>query len=1282
MRVAPLLKTVLCCVGLFGASLFNASYGADLSEIASKLCRSGGGDWTRVVPIVVENNTSAPYAERIVGLPIKGDKDAPVEGALPFVGERAESIRVCDESGVEYVFNVARPDGSFVDKGVIGEGCKLNLPATIKPNQERRYYVFASNASAYPNPDRLSNVQKIVQNLDFEQGDGAVPTGWVFDLSGDNRSLTWTTENPASGKKCVRCDVPEGEKPSWIAARQTSVAIEPGARYRFEARVRGQNVVGDSGWYLHFGNAGQEMISSPMLFAPKKSDFDWTTVSGEFVAPKNADLLAFGTVLYGTGTAWFDAASLTRLDGETSVSSIRVEDEIALEVPKNVYPSLDSNGQGAPNFDPARLGVAPNVRMATIRVNAPTSGGKRLIGLDARSLETRWGRQLGMDDFDVLDLQARPVEKQFFDGSVFFVADVKQGARNYFVVVEKNGEKKALDASKNGKNVANQAFPGTMLQSTNAEKAQDEENATKDDDLRVPSFLQNLNLLTDGDFENVDPKTLKETTENADGRAWTRDENEPGVRYSIVDSGLEALGKRSLKVEVDESAEMRWRGWRRVVDVTPGQTYLIGYAVKCDSKGGNYDLHFHWRQENGALAASGMNALGKAVSGKTDWTLKFGFSRASLDAKKVELHLTNQTRGTAEYDSVFITPIDRAEPVEFIGGKSGAFQVPAVAKVFQNTTFSENEQEVSDANPATCALALGEEETLQIAFRPREDARYVVDAPAPVALGSNEKLEAPEVFAVGNVIVDYPSSYYQEHGDETTRKFPQGTPACDGWIGLWPDPLIPIETAARHSGVKVDASEFGDKEIWNDSQRLAVEGSEGVLTLRKDETRAVWLRFRTTKATNPGLYEGAIVLRDEKGETTSIPYVAEVLGFVAPETKVAAIYDARVAQDYFKMGSHTEVLRKVADKLLERKLSPDQPVASPTFSYDPETGVATADWSEYDRQASRYFDELGGKAAYFPGEFYLFGWGVPPKVVGGENPYPGEWPYDGADRSQLRPEYKRAYQAKLKLFWEHLKEKGWADKTVLYISDEPFYSKPEIIAQMKALCDMIHEVDPKIPIYSSTWVFVPEWLGYLDVWGVGHYGGVDETALKTIKDAGGRIWWTTDGQMCLDTPLCAVERLLPYTCVARGAEVYEFWGATWFTCNPFESASHLYIHQSDQPGVHYFVRYPNGDGYIFYPGALIGRPNEILDSIRSEQAREGVEDAGWLLGLQNAVEEKTAPNSKEREEAQKILDRALNYLPLQCGSGRFSTRYVSDPAEFEQIRLDVGRELEKLTNAR
>ena len=167
----------------------------------------------------------------------------------------------------------------------------------------------------------------------------------------------------------------------------------------------------------------------------------------------------------------------------------------------------------------------------------------------------------------------------------------------------------------------------------------------------------------------------------------------------------------------------------------------------------------------------------------------------------------------------------------------------------------------------------------------------------------------------------------------------------------------------------------------------------------------------------------------------------------------------------------------------------------------------------------------------------------PPSERFGEQPYEGKPPFESADRAQLRPEFKRAYQACLKLFWDHLKVKGWSDKFVLYISDEPFDAEKPIRDQMKALCDMIHQVDRSIPIYCSTWHHQPAWDGCLDVWGLGHYGVVPVDKLRQIREGGAHLWWTTDGHMCIDTPYCAVERLLPHYCFKYGAEAYEFWGA-------------------------------------------------------------------------------------------------------------------------------------------
>ena len=1258
LSVFVVVLLALCPQGLFAA---------DLDAMVRGLCRSGDGDWTRVVRVVVTPGAT-DFKGRPISVPIVGGAGSSSKAALPFVGERVESLRVCDATGAELLFNVRTASGETLYKGAVPEGAALTFPATVPAGGEGEFFVFAGNDKAFPNYDVFEEARRAATNMDFESGEGAAPDGWRFDDGDAAHKMSWVQGGLKTGAKCVRCDVEEGAPATWIAARQGDVALEPGGKYRFTAWVRGEKIAGRAGWYLHTGNRENRMIASPMLYAPSEGDFDWTEVSQEFTAGEGVDLLEFGTVLYGTGTAQYDGARLERIDDADDGSRlVVVEAEQTLTVPTSVEAPRDA--------------IPANARVAKLRVET-TEGGARLVSLNLASLEVRWGRPLLSGDFEIVGLKGERITPEFFSGDAFFVAELAPNARNFLWLVEKNdGKSPAASAKRADAALGAQAFPGTTLQTADA-NASGETPEDSDASIDLPDFILSRNLLSDGGFEDADPDALT-VPAGKDGLAWSHDALEADVKYSFVDPGVPALGKKALRVEVAPEAPQQWRGWRRIVRVQPNQTYLFGYAIRTDSTGGSYDMHLHWRKDDRSLAKAGFDSLGRPTSGKTPWTVKCAARRASEDATIAEIHLTNQTYGTSEYDSVFVLPVELASVVALEGGARGVFQKPAVAKVFSDATFTSGEELSADA-PATCALALDEEETLQIAIR-LDEARageYRVAAPAPTLRGASEqKLEAPEVFVVSNVLVDYPSNYYQDQADAIFRKFPSASPGCDGWIGMWPDPLIPVETTAPSSARRDEASRaFGPIEQQNDSQRVAADGFAGALTLRADETRAVWLRFKTTPDSAPGVYEGVLELTRADGEKISVPYETTVLNFLAPQTSIAAIYDARISHDYFGEGMRREKLERVAEKLLERKLSPDKPVVEPTIRYDKATGRATADWSEFDADATRYFDELGGKAAYFPNEFYLFGWGVPPKVVEGENPYPGEWPYDGADRSKLRPEYKKAYQAKLKLFWDHLKEKGWADKCVLYISDEPFYSKPEIIEQMKALCDMIHEVDPAIPIYSSVWVYVPEWLGYIDVWGVGHYGGVGEETLQTIYDAGGRVWWTTDGQMCLDTPLCAVERLLPYTCVRRGAEVYEFWGATWFTCNPFDSASHFYISQSDQPGVRYWVRYPNGDGYIFYPGELVGRPGEILDSIRSEQAREGIEDAGWLVGLRDSIEKKTAEGSAERAEARAILDRALDWLPLHCGSGRYSTRYIADPQAFERARLDVGLELEKILN--
>ena len=174
--------------------------------------------------------------------------------------------------------------------------------------------------------------------------------------------------------------------------------------------------------------------------------------------------------------------------------------------------------------------------------------------------------------------------------------------------------------------------------------------------------------------------------------------------------------------------------------------------------------------------------------------------------------------------------------------------------------------------------------------------------------------------------------------------------------------------------------------------------------------------------------------------------------------------------------------------------------------------------------------------------------------------------------------------------------------------------------------------------------------------------------MKARVAAGKRIWFTTDGQMCTDTPFCAVERLLPHYCFRYGADAYEFWGVSWLTYDPWKFGGHSYIQQSSTPGESYFVRYPNGDGYLLYPGTSIGVAGPV-STIRLEAARDGVEDYEYLRLLKSQAGD---------PEAAKLLGEFASLIDIPNAGGRFSTKILPEPAKLASLRLRAGALLEKL----
>ncbi|UCH35653.1 MAG: DUF4091 domain-containing protein [Armatimonadota bacterium] len=1146
------------------------------------------------------------YWRQRVAIEIRNDMDRaaagdPVEvrigtgvGEANLVGALAEAARVCDAEGAEMLYRITGPGGEVITTGPIPSGAGFTLPAECPAHSAVTYFIYFDNPAAWAVPDFLE-ASLGVRNSGVEVGTGDTPSGWNHDGGDDQHQAFWVSENPRSGTRCLKTVVAEGAEPTWIATRQQGIHIIGGAQYVMRAWVKADGVEGYAGWYIHVGSQDNAMMISPML-SGEGGTYDWKEVSVQFTAPEEASRADLGTVLRGTGTAWFDDVSLDCLE-PLKLTAVAAPTEAAqIEETAADMPWYDDD----PDDD---LRWEYSIPLGVINFSDQAAE-DALVQADFSRVASRFNRSLNPNSIRVTD-GSRIVGHYQLDDSLLFYADVPaRTARTYRAYF-------SLDHRIEGPGSGDYA---ALLES-------------------------GRNLARNASFE-----TGQSLPDDWPGGA--EGEKPAGAVMGFDEPGL--FGDRCARLHIPHDAEPAWTGWRQRVPVEPGRTYLFAAWLRCeDIEDGSVQLHAHYRNAAGDLCETVKHAsAGTPMSGTQDWTLMYGWFDMPQDIATFELHLTMLATGTVWHDGVVVAEVQRGTAGSLEASAPMDFAAPAVWPVNAVVKVFGDELPPPEIPPARISAARNEKEPLQLAIRsPRPFDRVTVEVDPP-ANASGEQLDDIEIAVVGYVPIDHKTAYYRSDSPSWHRKYPERAGSCDGWAGWWPDPLLP-------------RSQFA---------------------LKPNTTQPIWVTVAVPKDAAAGDYSGTVRLLSDGAAIKEMPFTVHVWDFALPEeSHVAAIYDLRIGGRWNVLGKTRQELQdQFCQFMADRRVCPDTVRPDPIIRY--ENGSVVTDFAEFDRAAEYYFNQLKLPSTYTPWYFYLFGWGHPPKVMFGERPYDGEYPYEGADRAKLRPEYKRVYQACLKAYWDHMKAKGWADKCVLYISDEPFYHLPHIREQMIALCDMIHEVDPDIPIYCSTWHHRPEWDGYLDVWGIGHHGIVPPEKMTELRAAGDRLWFTTDGQMCTDTPYCGVERLLPHYCFKYGVEAYEFWGISWLTYDPYQFGWHSYIHQSGEPGESTWVRYPNGDGFLAYPGAPVGHDGPV-SSVRLEQAREGVEDYEYLYLLRELAADAKAAG-RDVSAAEDALRFAAELVDIPNAGGRFSTRILPDPDAVFRVKDAVASAIEKLSAER
>lgn len=1117
---------------------------------------ANGGYWPHRVAVRVENGADTVVAGE------------PVEAALSaLAGERVESLRVCTPGGEELLFDVRDAAGQSKRAGVLAATDRLLIPAECGPRGSTTVFVYAGNDAALPVPDFLAFG---LLNGNFEAGAGR-PDHWISGSADEQHVVSFEKGGGRNGSRGVKVEVAAGAAPTWVQWNQAGIPVSPGHRYQVTGWVRAENVVGQAGWYVHVNGDRPQLVNQTL--SAGSGTFDWKQVTTTFTAPPTAVNLTVGTLLHGTGRAWFDDATFVELDGRTKLRASAGPLETLQLAPTPA-------GQ-------SRFSADWPYRAVVRALNLTDAAAKQaLVFVDLRAALGRLRHLPPNAVLQVIDpATGQPVESTVrLDQGLLFTALLPPRSGREFHVY----------------------FSASQPESASAFAA------------RYEALLNSpANLVSNGSFERG----------AAMPEVWQAPP--PGRQITAGPSNDARFGKRSVGLTVPATEKADWVGWRSPeIPVRPGATYYYGGFLKTKGVDGAASLHAHLHTRTGKMtASSAFNSTHPVASGDSAWSNSSTFIHTPADAASIQLHLTMNAHGTLQHDGILFCEVLSGDVVRLESAESAAasaglrvWQVNPLVKVFPDDPPGQAAASLS------LECARNEYEPLQWVLRSGKPLKAVDISVSPLANRAGARLPAVKVERVGFVPIDHPSGYFQSDVPMWYRKVPHGSGSTDGWAGEWPDPLIP--------GAAFD--------------------------LKANRAQPIWITVHVPKNASPGDYQGEVTIRAEGAPALKIPLHVKVLPFALPDrTRLNVIFDFRSGPGG-EMGSEMRTdtgRRRWLRFLAEHRIAINDIEPAPKFTY--RDGKVTMDAAGFDETARYCFDELGMNVAYTPNFFYAFGWAYPPKKYFGLEPF--------------TPEYNAAFKQAYRLFSDHLKQKGWHNKIVYYISDEPHFNHPQVVEQMKNLCALAHEVDPAIPIYSSTWRHCADWDRSLDLWGVGQYGCFPVPEIESLQRAGSKFWFTCDGQMATDTPYLATERMLPYYCFKYGVLGFEFWGLSWWTYNPWERGWHWFIRQSDDGKRHYWVRYPNGDGFLAYPGQFVGVDGPV-STIRLEQVREGLEDHEALAMLQEAAA-KAKQAGRSVAAAERALAMARDLVTIPNAGGLRSTQILPDPDRIPAIRRAVNAAL-------
>lgn len=285
----------------------------------------------------------------------------------------------------------------------------------------------------------------------------------------------------------------------------------------------------------------------------------------------------------------------------------------------------------------------------------------------------------------------------------------------------------------------------------------------------------------------------------------------------------------------------------------------------------------------------------------------------------------------------------------------------------------------------------------------------------------------------------------------------------------------------------------------------------------------------------------------------------------------------------------------------------------------------------------------------------------------GDNPVigPGKT-WEGKFLNIEDKEFCEYFKEKIKKKIDEVKEKGYYDKFWLYLWDEPAWNKSEWVRKtLVGAAKLVREVDPNVPIFITYPEGIPGEeneisIDLIDIWcppvswGIG--AKINKELIKNFKSSGEnkKFFVYYNRIFLVDLPAIS-SRVVPLMLWKYSIDGLLIWSTNYYTyakgVDPWNTDTWYYM---------------KGDGILLYPNE---NWNDVLDSIRWELIREGLDDYDYVYYLESLLKSKKL-NEKEKREGELLLKEVSDLI-------KDFWNYEMDYTKYENIRIKIGNFIEK-----